>query len=150
VRASNVDICRTTVCIAYFTAGSAVVDCVVLLSVGYCAKYIPLFSRLAVLVMASWWKWRCENSVTLLIKMSVRRGASCACYVGVFYCLYFINIGNTQLLINVKNQVNYIWIISICSVYVRLTYSVRLSYEIVNIRKKSRVYVALNEWQQLM
>jgi len=49
-------------------------------------------------------------------KMSVRRGASCACYVGVFYCLYFINIGNTQLLINVKNQVNYSCSISACSV----------------------------------
>jgi len=39
--------------------------------------------------------------------MVVRRGASCACCVGVFYFLYLINIGNTQLLINVKNQVNY-------------------------------------------
>jgi len=48
--------------------------------------------------------------------MNVRRGASCACYVGVIYCLYFINIGNTQLLINVKNQVNYNCIISTCSV----------------------------------
>ncbi|XP_021928313.1 out at first protein isoform X3 [Zootermopsis nevadensis] len=36
--------------------------------------------------------------------MIVRRGASCACYVGLLYFLYFIRIGNTQLLINVKNQ----------------------------------------------
>ena len=39
--------------------------------------------------------------------MTFRLGASCACYVGVFYFLYLINIGNTQLLINVKNQVKY-------------------------------------------
>jgi len=55
--------------------------------------------------------------VKVRLKMSVRRGASCACYVGVFYCLYFINIVNTQLLINVKNQVNYKCIISPCSVF---------------------------------
>ncbi|XP_068085334.1 out at first protein [Anabrus simplex] len=36
--------------------------------------------------------------------MTCRRGASCACYVGFFYFLYLFNIGNTQLLINVKNQ----------------------------------------------
>ncbi|KAK7868974.1 hypothetical protein R5R35_013902 [Gryllus longicercus] len=36
--------------------------------------------------------------------MTCGRDSSCACYVGFFYFLYFINIGNTQLLINVKNQ----------------------------------------------
>jgi hypothetical protein len=46
-------------------------------------------------------------SVVLHVEMFVRRGA---CYVGVFYFLYIINNGNTQLLINVKNQVNYSYI----------------------------------------
>lgn len=36
--------------------------------------------------------------------MTFERNTSSACYVGFFYFLYFINIGNTQLLINVKNQ----------------------------------------------
>lgn len=54
----------------------------------------------------------------LHVEMFVRRGASCACYVGVFYILYIINIGNTQLLINVKNQVNYSYICLYCGVRV--------------------------------
>ena len=43
--------------------------------------------------------------VIFSVKMTFRRGASCACYVGIFYLFYLINIGDTQLLINVKNQV---------------------------------------------
>lgn len=42
----------------------------------------------------------------LHVEMFVRRGANRACYVGIIYVLYIINTGNTQLLINVKNQVN--------------------------------------------
>jgi hypothetical protein len=38
--------------------------------------------------------------------MVVIRGVNPAYYVGVISVLYIINIGNTQLLINVKNQVN--------------------------------------------
>jgi hypothetical protein len=79
-------------------------------------------------------------------KMSVRRGASCACYVGVFYCLYFINIGNTQLLINVKNQVNYYCIISTCNVCSVLLDDLRSAFAVQNCKhpKNTGVNVAPN------